>query len=331
MLLRCKKGWHISENAVTDYKIYKNRRQFLKKTSMGIGAIMGAGLFPSLVSGQGVDDKNADHVRQATQHLYPGNVDTPYRADRDLTEKEWALKYNNFYEYGSHKEISDAAQSLKTHPWQIKIDGLVEKPFTIDFTDLIKKMPLEQRIYRHRCVEAWAMTVPWNGFALKELVRLVNPKSGAKYLRMETVKDNNMPGLKQFWYPWPYVEGLTMDEATNELAFIATGMYGDVISRQNGAPLRLVVPWKYGFKSIKSIIHFTFTDVRPVSFWQEIQGNEYGFWANVNPDVPHKRWSQASERLLGNDVRVPTRLYNGYGEHVAHLYENISPSERLFT
>ena len=174
------------------------------------------------------------------------------------------------------------------------------------------------------------MAVPWSGFPMKALVDMAEPLSSAKYVRMETLQDPKvMPGEKQFWYPWPYIEGVTMAEATNDLAFLVTGMYGKPVPRQDGAPLRLALPWKYGFKSIKSIVQFTFTDQRPVGFWEKLQASEYGFWANVNPEVPHPRWSQASERVLGVDERRPTLLYNGYGEYVAHLYDGLA-AERLF-
>jgi methionine sulfoxide reductase catalytic subunit len=212
----------------------------------------------------------------------------------------------------------------------VTVDGMVEQERTFDADELIRSMPLEERVYRHRCVEAWSMAVPWSGFPLAALVDLAEPSSSAKYLRMETFEDADVaPGQRQFWYPWPYVEGLTMAEATNELAFIATGLYGKPLPKQNGAPLRLAVPWKYGFKSIKSIVRFTFTDERPKSFWEEIQASEYGFWANVNPDVPHPRWSQAREQPLGSDEKVPTLIYNGYGPYVADLYRD-QPGEQLF-
>ena len=207
---------------------------------------------------------------------------------------------------------------------------MVEKPFTVDADALIRKMPLEERLYRHRCVEAWSIAVPWSGFALEALVAMARPSSGAKYVEMHGFHDAEMAsGQRQTWYPWPYLEGLTMEEATNELAFIATGAYGKAIAKQNGAPLRLAVPWKYGFKSIKSITRFTFTDKRPVSFWEKLAANEYGFWANVNPEVDHPRWSQATERQLGIGRRVPTLLYNGYAEYVAHLYKDMK-GEILF-
>jgi sulfoxide reductase catalytic subunit YedY len=192
-------------------------------------------------------------------------------------------------------------------------------------------MTLEERVYRFRCVEAWAMTVPWTGFSLASLVEWCKPLSSAKYLQMETFQMPNVaPGQRASWYPWPYTEGLALDEATNELAFIATGIYGKPMPRQNGAPLRLVVPWKYGFKSVKSLVKFKFTDQRPKTFWLELGEREYGFWANVNPRVAHPRWSQASEELIGkNGARVPSQLFNGYGEFVASLYEN-RQNERLW-
>jgi sulfoxide reductase catalytic subunit YedY len=191
----------------------------------------------------------------------------------------------------------------------------------LDIDDLLHRMPLEERLYRHRCVEAWSMAVPWSGFPLAALVDLARPLGSAKYLRMETFLDpETAPGQRQFWYPWPYVDGLSMAEATHELAFIATGLYGKPLAKQNGAPLRLTVPWKYGFKSVKSLVRLTFTEQRPVGYWEEIQASEYGFWANVNPEVPHPRWSQAQETPLGSSDKIPTQLFNGYAEFVADLY-----------
>ncbi len=217
-----------------------------------------------------------------------------------------------------------------TRPWTVVLDGLVEEEQTVDIDALIRGQALEERLYRLRCVEAWAMAVPWTGFPLSDLVALARPLSSAKYLRMETFLDPAMaPNHRQTWYPWPYVEGLTIEEATNELAFMVTGVYGKPLEAQFGAPLRLAVPWKYGFKSIKSIVRISFTDERPVSFWQELQDSEYGFWANVNPEVPHPRWSQATERMLGTDERRPTLKWNGYGEWVAGLYEGLE-DERLY-
>jgi sulfoxide reductase catalytic subunit YedY len=207
----------------------------------------------------------------------------------------------------------------------ITIDGLVKTKMQFDVDDLVTKIGgLEERLYRHRCVESWAMAVPWTGVPLANLIKFVNPNPEAKYLRMETFFDPEVaPGQKQSWYPWPYVEGLTLAEAMNELTFLATGIYGKQMPEQNGAPIRLVAPWKYGFKSVKSISRFTFTNKQPVSFWEQLNNREYGFWANVNPDVPHPRWSQKTERLLGSNEKVPTVIFNGYGQQVAGLYKGL--------
>lgn len=321
MLIKRKRGWELPESAVTPEAIYRNRRNFIKGIAAGtLGAAATALPVGSAFAQAAMPDGD----------LYPAKRNDAYKVDRDITPKAKATGYNNFYEFGSHKFIAEAAQALKTSPWTVKIDGMVEKPMEIDFEDLVRKMPLEERVYRFRCVEAWAMTVPWTGFPLKALVDFAKPMSGAKYIEMETAsQEDTMPGLKQFWYPWPYVEGLTMAEATNELTMIATGLYGEPIPKQNGAPLRLVTPWKYGFKNIKSIVRFTFTDKRPVGYWERIADNEYGFWANVNPKVPHPRWSQAQERLLSNGEEVPTQLYNGYADYVADIYKGMD-DEKLF-
>ena len=257
-----------------------------------------------------------------TTDLYPAKKNPAYTITRPITPVGVSSIYNNFYEFGSHKRISGAAQALPIRPWDVVIDGEVENPMRIGIEDLIRKMPLEERLYRHRCVEAWAMTVPWTGFPMTALLALAAPKSSAAFLEMETFhKPSVARGQKQSWYPWPYKEGLTLSEAKNELTFLVTGVYGKPLLKQYGAPLRLAVPWKYGFKSIKSIVRFHFTKKRPVSFWEKIQPREYGFWANVNPQVPHPRWSQATEELLGEKRRVPTKLFNGYGEFVADIYD----------
>ena len=262
--------------------------------------------------------------------LYPVKRNPRYTLDRPLTPAKYAEHYNNFYEFGMVKGIADAAQALKLRPWTVKIDGMVEKPLTVDIDDLLRKMPLEERLYRHRCVEAWSMAVPWSGFPMAAFVAFAKPLGAAKFVRMETFLDPDVAaGQKQFWYPWPYVEGVTIAEAHNELAFMVTGMYGKPVPKQDGAPLRLALPWKYGFKSVKSIVHVSFTDKRPVSYWEALAADEYGFWANVNPAVPHPRWSQESERVLGSDERVPTLIWNGYGAYVAHLYDGLK-DERLF-
>ncbi len=292
-----RRGWEISESQVTSEDLFFNRRKVLG----GLAAL------PFIGSAQAaVNAKFAD-------------------AGRAVTPEAQNTTYNNFYEFGTSKSISDAAQALVTSPWSIAIDGLVDAPMTITFDDLMKKMQVEDRIYRHRCVEAWAMVVPWTGFALKDLIAIAKPKPEAKFVRFETFNDSKMaPGQQAGLFssfPWPYVEGLTMAEAMNDLAFIATGAYGKDLPKSMGAPLRLHLPWKYGFKSIKSIVKISFVTEQPVNFWQAIASNEYGFWANVNPDVPHPRWSQASEEILGTGERMPTKLFNGYGEFVADLYK----------
>jgi sulfoxide reductase catalytic subunit YedY len=244
--------------------------------------------------------------------------------DRKLTDPKLATTYNNFYEFGSHKQIAKAAEALVTKPWRIRIEGLVERPFEIDFEELSAKVELEERIYRHRCVEAWSMVVPWTGFPLARLVELARPLGSARFLEMQTFLDAKMaPGQRAFWYPWPYTEGLTMAEATHELAFLVTGVYGKPLPNSMGAPVRLAVPWKYGFKSVKSIVRFRFTETRPKTFWEEVADHEYGFWANVNPEVAHPRWSQRMEQPLGEAEKIPTKIFNGYGEWVAGLYPDL--------
>jgi len=205
------------------------------------------------------------------------------------------------------------------------------QPQKIGIDELIKAMPIEERLYRHRCVEAWSFAAPWSGFPMKALMEFAKPTSSAKYVVMKSFMNPAVAfAQKEFWVPWPYTEGLTIEEATNEMAFMVTGAYGKPLLKQNGAPVRLVAPWKYGFKSAKGIQRFIFTDVRPNTYWMALGPSEYGFWANVNPEVPHPRWSQASEEVLGTGQRVPTQLYNGYGEEVAHLYANLAAGERQF-
>jgi sulfoxide reductase catalytic subunit YedY len=320
MLIKRKHGWELPESAATPESVYLNRRQLL--AAAGLGAI-GAAL-PGLARAK--DDEEAD----PSAKLYPVKRNEAYKLDRPITDEILATRYNNFYEFGSHKSIWRAAQKLSLRPWTVKIDGLVEKPFEIGIDDLLAKMPLEERVYRHRCVEAWSMAVPYSGFPMKALVELAKPLSSARYVAMQTFLDPKVaPGQLEFYYPWPYTEGLTMAEARHDLAFIATGLYGKPIPKQNGAPLRLAVPWKYGFKHVKSIMRIEFTEARPKTFWEKLGPSEYGFWANINPQVPHPRWSQATEKPLGADDRVPTLLYNGYGEYVADLYAGM-PAEKLF-
>ncbi len=315
MLIKSKRSWELPEAAATSEDVYTNRRQWLKAaglSSIGLGATLTG---PSLFAGRAL----------AAIAGYPFPRNEAYSLDRALTDKEEATTYTNFYEFGSSKNIWKKTRKMKTDPWAVTIDGMVEAEMTLDATDLINRVGgAQERLYRLRCVEAWSMAVPWSGVPLANLVKFARPAAEARYLRMETFMDPVVaPGQKQSWYPWPYVEGLTIEEATNELAFLATGIYGRALPNQNGAPIRLVTPWKYGFKSIKSIVRFTFTNERPVSFWEQLAPNEYGFWANVNPGVPHPRWPQHTERLLGTDQRVPTQMFNGYGEQVGEMYAAI--------
>jgi sulfoxide reductase catalytic subunit YedY len=315
-----RRGWEIPEHHATPERLFLDRRAFLAATGMAAMS-----LSSTLALAQRVSD-----VPDPTTDLYPVKRNEKYVLDRPVTEERLNINYNNFYEFGVSKQIARNAQALKLRPWTVKIDGMVEKPQEMAVDDLIRKMPLEERLYRHRCVEGWGMAIPWSGFPLAKLVELAKPLSAAKYLRMETFLDTvTAPAQKQTWYPWPYTEGLTIAEATNELAFLVTGAYGKPVARSMGAPLRLAVPWKYGFKSIKSITRFSFTDQRPKSFWEALQGSEYGFWANVNPEVSHPRWSQASEKDIGTGERRPTLLFNGYAEYVAGLYKGLE-SERLW-
>ena len=316
MLIRIKQGWEIPENHVTPEHMFANRRQFMQG-AIGAAVVAGAGIGGVAFAAE-PGDPAAD--------LYPAKANPAYGPiDRPVTAEKLSSTYNNFYEFASHKQIWEAAQALPTRPWEVRIDGLARKPQTLDIDTLIRKMPLQERIYRHRCVERWSMVVPWSGFPLSEILKLAEPEPEARYVRMETFQNPEIaPGQKQFWYPWPYQEAVTVEEAQNDLAFLVTGAYGKPLAKQFGAPLRLALPWKYGFKSIKSIVRFTLTDTRPVSFWEKTNADEYGFWANINPEAPHPRWSQAVEEPLGTRSTVPTVLYNGYGEQVAALYKNMN-------
>lgn len=322
MLIKCPRGWELPESMATPEELVLDRRKMLQ--SLGGGAIAAAGM------AIGAPARAAEEADPSASR-YPFKKNARFELDRPLTDEKTATTYNNFYEFGSHKYVSQEAQKLRIRPWEVRIDGMVKQPRTIAIDELIAQMPLEERLYRHRCVEAWAMAVPWSGFPLAALVKFAEPLGSATYVRMETFNDAKMAsGQKQVWYPWPYVEGLTMAEANNDLAFLATGVYGKPMPKQMGAPLRLAVPWKYGFKSVKSIVRISFTDKRPATFWETVQKSEYGFWANVNPEVAHPRWSQATEELIGTGgKRVPTKLYNGYGEFVADLYKDLK-GERLF-
>jgi sulfoxide reductase catalytic subunit YedY len=339
MFIHRRRGWEIPESRATPEDVVRDKtawllRQGLRRRAVlgGVAGAAGLGLAPpasaSFLSGLLGDGAPPPKAPELAPLPAPRNA--RYQPGRALTAEQVATHYNNYYEFSLSKTVTPMAYALPVSPWNIEIAGMVEKPRSIGLEDLLKQVRLEERLYRHRCVEAWGMTVPWTGFQLSELVKLAAPASGAKYMAFTTLLDKKvMPGLSEGLYPWPYTEGVTMDEAMNELSFMAVGMYGKTIPRQDGAPIRLVLPWKYGFKSAKSIVKVSFTDKQPATFWESLQSSEYGFWANVNPAVPHPRWSQARERLIGTSETVPTQIWNGYGEYVAHMYDHLK-NQRLF-
>jgi len=307
------KDWAISENIVTDERLFNDRRKFLK---------LGAAL---AISTSSVMDLAAKEFTPLSNLVYKKDNNLEKLT---LNSYKQISSYNNFYEFSTSKEdVKHLAKDFKSEPWKITIDGLVEKPFEIDFGKFMKKISLEERIYRFRCVEGWSMVVPWIGFELLHLIKYSKPLKKAKYVRFETLYDpEQFPDQKRGSFAaidYPYVEALRIDEAMNPLSFMATGLYGHTMPAQNGAPIRLIVPWKYGFKSIKSIAKITFTDVEPLNTWQKSAPREYGFYANVNPKVNHPRWSQSRERVLGKFFKQETLMFNGYEKEVAHMYKDM--------
>lgn len=315
-----KKTSNIKSSEITPKDIYEQRRSFLKTSiNAGIGlatsgllASYSGNAFSSVPKGYGL--KPLKHTKNAK-----------FSVDGDLTKYKDITTYNNFYEFGTSKsQPAVNAHTLNTDPWSIKVEGYVEKPATYNLEDIINEHALEERIYRLRCVERWSMVVPWLGFPLVDLIKKVKPTSKAKYIEFSTLyRPEEMQGQKRSVLDWPYVEGLRIDEAMNPLAFLAVGLYGEVLPNQNGAPIRLVVPWKYGFKSIKSIVSMRFTEQQPVSSWTRAAPREYGFYSNVNPDVDHPRWSQRRERRIGEFFKTKTLMFNGYADEVAHLYKGM--------
>jgi len=321
MYIRRTRGWELPESQATPEHVFLSRRALL-----GAGAgLIGAGAFAAPAMAQ-----SAAAAADPSASLYPAKRNERYTLDRPLTPEADASSVNNYYEFGTNYNVGKAAAKLKTRPWMVTIDGLVEKPQSVGIDDLLKAVSLEERLYRHRCVEGWSMAVPWTGFPMKDLVAFAKPLGSAKYLRFETFLDRDVaPGQSGRFYPWPYVEAVTIEEANNDLAFMVTGIYGKPAQNQFGAPLRVALPWKYGFKSAKAIVKVSFVEKRPKSFWETVQGSEYGFWANVNPDVPHPRWSQATEKDIATGERRPTLIYNGYGPFVADLYTGLQ-KEKLW-
>ena len=320
-----KKAADIKSSEITDPRVYARRREFLKAAALGAGAVV-AGAVPAMSRSKPEPEPQAAPNWPRTP--IQGVVDTPYGKGLPLTEYEHVTSYNNFYEFGTGKDDPVRnAHTLKTRPWTVVVDGECEAPGEIGIEDVLSGFPQQERIYRLRCVEAWAMVVPWVGVPLADLLKRFKPSSKAKYVAFETLVDSKqMPGQRRAILEWPYREGLRMDEAMHPLTILATGLYGELIPNQNGAPLRLVVPWKYGFKSIKSIVRISFSETLPETTWWKLAPNEYGFYANVNPQVDHPRWSQARHRLIGEGLftrKHETLMFNGYADQVADLYRGM--------
>jgi sulfoxide reductase catalytic subunit YedY len=315
----------INSSEITPKQVYLTRRDFLKS----LGIVSGTAALLAACKGQDPTETlspTAAGNNPADQNQSSGvgldELGDPSNSFEDITN------YNNYYEFTTDKErVAKIAQGYPTSPWEVAVGGLVNNPKTYS-TDELRQFEIEERIYRMRCVEGWSLVIPWNGFPLSKLLKEVEPKSEAKYVRFETIYDpDGMPGFKKYpWYQWPYIEGLRIDEAMNDLTLLATGLYGEDLLPQNGAPVRLVVPWKYGFKSIKSIVKIDLVEEMPTSLWMAAAPREYGFYANVNPEVDHPRWSQSSERRIGEFGRRETLMFNGYEEEVAGLYSGMDLS-----
>jgi len=302
MLIRIPKGWEIPEREATPESAYYNRRQILAAAGF---SLLG------------------DSLAAAPAGPYPAKHNGEFAVDGKITEEFASTGYNNYYEFSLDKEVvKDKVGAFVTSPWAVDVTGQCNKPGKFDIEDLLKKFPLEERVYRFRCVERWAMVVPWTGFLLRDWIKAVDPKADAKFVAFTTViRPKEMPGLRATpSYPWPYTEGLRMDEAMNPLTMVVTGLYGKPLPRQNGAPIRIITPWKYGYKSIKSIVKMELVKSQPPTLWNRLNPEEYGFYSNVNPGQPHPRWSQAVEQVIPTMERRKTLLYNGYEKYVAGLY-----------
>ena len=306
----------VLSSEITPKSLYLSRRDFLKAAGIITGSALLAACAPE------ASEQDAEPSPEAPAPSSAGKTD---ELGNPLNSFEEITNYNNFYEFSTDKQaVARLAEDFKTEPWTVEVGGLVNNPKTYGVEDLLKLFPQEERIYRLRCVEAWSMVIPWNGFPLASLLKEVEPTSDAKYVRFESIyAPDQMPGQKSPFYSWPYQEGLRLDEAMNDLAILATGLYGEMMPNQNGAPIRLVVPWKYGFKSIKSIVKIELVDYEPDTLWRNAAPGEYGFYSNVNPEVSHPRWTQGAERRIGELGRRPTLMFNGYEEQVAYLYEGM--------
>ena len=315
MLIRKPRAFDLPEREATPESSFMNRRELLAQ-----GLQLGAGL--AGFAGSAARAAEGPAAEAPAAGYYPARRNAELSLDLPLTPQELAAAYNNFYEFGPDKRIASRAQPLELDPWTLEIGGLVEQPTELGLEDLLARFELEERIYRFRCVETRAMVVPWTGFPLRKLIEWMKPLPEARYVRFQTFYRPRQALYQalSFWHPWPYTEGLRLDEARNELALLVTGVYGKPLPKQHGAPIRLIVPWKYGFKSLKSIVKIELTREQPGTFWNTIAPDEYGFVANVDPEVPHPRWSQATEKLLGSEEKQRTLIYNGYAPWVADPY-----------
>jgi sulfoxide reductase catalytic subunit YedY len=308
-----KKAADIRSSEITSQGLYLDRRRFLAGAATLAGAVAVGGI--ACVS-------NPEPAFAQTGAKLPGVVKGPFSTDEKQTPYKDITNYNNFYEFSTDKyEPAGLAKNFRTRPWTVKVEGLVHKPKTYDIDSLLKLATLEERVYRHRCVEGWSMVIPWVGYSFQKLIGQVQPLGSAKYVEFTTLDDpTQMPGVRRAILDWPYTEGLRMDEANHPLTLLTFGLYGEVLPNQDGAPVRIVVPWKYGFKSCKSIVKIRFLDTQPATAWNKEAPNEYGFYSNVNPHVDHPRWSQARERRIGEFFKRPTLMFNGYQDQVASLY-----------
>jgi sulfoxide reductase catalytic subunit YedY len=319
------RAFHLPNREITPESALLSRRRLLKWAGLGsIALAAGGGFWWWYGGGSDEDVLAAGRVETPGMDLYPAVSNSQFgELDRPLTAEPEAARYCNFYEFTATKRVWRSVEAFQPVPWTLEVSGLVAMPRTFDLDDLLHGFPLEERNYRHRCVETWAMAIPWTGFPLAWLVRHVEPLPDARFVQFVTFQRPDEASRQDNSNPWPYTEGLTLAEATNELTILATGMYGHPLLKQHGAPVRLVVPWKYGFKSAKSLVRIEFTNRRPATFWNTLVPNEYDFQANVDPRVPHPRWSQARETMLGTGEVRPTQIFNGYGEWVGKLYARV--------
>jgi len=329
VLIKKRHWWDIPEREATPEHVFMNRRSILK--TMGVAGLSSLNAFTGFGNAFGADFKrnilpidSKDIENKGIQRsLYPAKRNPAFTLDRPITDEKIAAKFNNFYEFSPFKKLVwKVMYDFQTKPWQIEITGDVERQWKGDVYELIRRFPLEERLYRFRCVETWAMAVPWTGFPMKELIKFVQPKSSVEYVRMISFYNPKIASGQKYrtYEPWPYVEGLTIEEAMNELTLLVSGIYGHELPKQHGAPLRLITPWKYGYKSIKSIVRIEFVEDEPGTFWNRIAPREYDFSANVNPGVPHPRWSQQLEKMIPSEEKRRTLLYNGYEDYVEDMY-----------